>query len=531
MPSLAFADLSQECTGGSITHSSGYTIHVFVISGTLDCSNSGSGNVDALVVGGGGGGGSDRGAGGGAGGYQYNTSHAVTAQSYSVTVGAGGAGGAGGGANSGTKGNDSIFDSITAEGGGYGAAGSGSPLNGGNGGSGGGGGGSGSGSGGTGGTASQGNDGGSGEGPSSAYGSGGGGGSSSTGGNGTTTTGGNGGAGTSNSISASATYYSGGGGGSIDTGSGAGTGGNGGGGNAGSSAGQTGTAGTTSTGGGGGGGSNGPQAAGGNGGSGIVIIRYLTPAIVPAITGSGTTNRLAKFSTTTVVTNALFSDDGIDTTLTSGNLFMSSGSIFDSLTSGTLNFGISTATTMTFGRSGQNMVINSKVGIGTSTPSATLHVIGDIFANFINMLANGLGLDTSTAGTLSIGSTTATSINIGRANATTTISGPLKVTNLNTISNCNSTASPSVCGSALAGSVAMPTGGSTLVVNTTAITANSQIFVMEDQSLNSRLGITCNTANTRHYNIEARVVGTSFTIKSSANPTTNKACLSYFIVN
>jgi len=40
-----------------------------------------------LVVGGGGGGGSE-GGGGGAGEYKYNAAHTITAQSYTVTVGA-----------------------------------------------------------------------------------------------------------------------------------------------------------------------------------------------------------------------------------------------------------------------------------------------------------------------------------------------------------------------------------------------------------------------------------------------------------
>ena len=185
-----------------------------------------------------------------------------------------------------------------------------------------------------------------------------------------------------------------------------------------------------------------------------------------------------------------FSDDGSNVTLTSGNLFLQIGSIIDSITNGALNFGTSLATTMTFGRSGQNMIINSKVGIGTSTPTASLDVNGSISA-----------------------------------------SGEVKTASLSTISNCNSTASPAVCGSAPAGSVAMPNGDNTLQVNTTAVTANSQIFVNEDSSLNSRLGITCNTGTGRHYSINARTAGTSFTIRSNTSPSGTKACLSYFIVN
>jgi hypothetical protein len=84
---------------------------------------------------------------------------------------------------------------------------------------------------------------------------------------------------------------------------------------------------------------------------------------------SSTVNRLAKFTTTTqTLGDSLFSDDGSNITLTAGNLFMQIGSIIDTLTSGILNFGTATATTMTFGRTGQNMIINSNVGIGTTSP-------------------------------------------------------------------------------------------------------------------------------------------------------------------
>jgi hypothetical protein len=313
------------------------------------------------------------------------------------------------------------------------------------------------------------------------------------------------------------------------------------------------------------------------------------------VDGTGTVNRIAKFTATTTIGDSLLSDDGSNTTVTSGNLYMSTASRIDTVSSGTFNFGTSLATIMTFGRTGQNMVINSKLGIGTTSAGAMLHVNGEIFTNSLNLLANGLGLDTSTAGTLSIGtatattislgrtgqnvivnskvgiststpsanldvngnmfanfitvlannlgldtltagqlnigSTTATSIVIGRSSITTTVPGTLKVGAVSTVSNCNSSASPAVCSSAPSGSVAMATGGSTLQVNTTAVTANSQIFIMEDSSLGTRLGITCNTTTGRIYTISARTAGSNFTIKSTANPATNKACLSYFIVN
>ena len=181
-----------------------------------------------------------------------------------------------------------------------------------------------------------------------------------------------------------------------------------------------------------------------------------SPSVPISISGSGTINRIAKFIANTTISDSLLSDDGSNVTLTSGNLFLQIGSLIDSVTNGVLNFGTTQATTMTFGRTGQNMIINSKVGVGTNTPSATLHVNGDFFANLISVVADGLGLDTYTPGTLTIGSTTASAIRIGRTGITTTVPGTISFGTASTISNCNSTTTPASCGSASAGSIALP---------------------------------------------------------------------------
>jgi hypothetical protein len=474
VPSHTFA--SADCTGGIIDYSRGNTIHTFTSNGTFNCTDAGEKMVKVLVIGGGGGGSAG---GGGAGGYQYDSARTINAQSYSVTVGSGGSGHD----NSiiGDNGNNSVFDNIVAYGGGGGGKNTGVPSTsqGADGSSGGGG----SYSGGglvLGGIGSQGNNGGTNGDTSSPFLAGGGGGIGEAGGDASGDNAGNGGSGVANSITGSSIFYAGGGGGGAYTSGTPGNGGLGGGGNGGSDT-EAGSNGVANTGGGGGGAGGVGSPSGGNGGSGVVVISYPSP---PSITGSGTINKLAKFASTTEVTNSLLSDDGSNLTLTSGNLFMQISSMIDTVTNGALNFGTSLATTMIFGRSGQNMIINSKVGIGTSTPTATLQVNGS----------------------LSTGS-------------------------INTNSKCNSTASPAVCGSAPAGSIALPNGTNTLIVNTSAVTANSQIFIIEDSSLGSRLGITCNTALTRNYTISARTPGTSFTIKSNNNPAANKACLSYFIVN
>ena len=112
-------------------------------------------------------------------------------------------------------------------------------------------------------------------------------------------------------------------------------------------------------------------------------------------------------------------------------------------------------------------------------------------------------------------------------NSATPISTPPAATSL----NCSSSASPAVCASAAAGSVALAAGGTTLTVNTTSVTANSQILITEDSSLGTKLSVTCNTTTGRAYTVTARTAATSFVITSTAAPVTNPACLSYLAVN
>ena len=268
-------------TGGTITYSGGYTIHTFTSSGTFTV-NSGSGNVEYLVVGGGGGGGRHSGAGGGGGGFRTATDYAVTAQGYTVTVGAGGASLYGTyptqGGGLGLNGANSVFDTITALGGGGGGWASAIGNVGGSGG------GSARALGvGAAGTAGQGNAGGTSSISGTPYPAAGGGGAGAIGGSPTTSAGGAGGSGLASSISGSSVTYAGGGGGNVqDTyPSGGGAGGSGGGGAGAGSDSNYGYDGTANTGGGGGGAHYNAPAAGtdtrsSRGGSGIVIVRYPT---------------------------------------------------------------------------------------------------------------------------------------------------------------------------------------------------------------------------------------------------------------
>ena len=101
--------------------------------------------------------------------------------------------------------------------------------------------------------------------------------------------------------------------------------------------------------------------------------------------------------------------------------------------------------------------------------------------------------------------------------------------------NCSISASPAVCGSAPNGSVAIPTGVTsvTLTVNTTAVTNDSQILLTADDTL-ARLGVTCNSTLATLVGgmaITARTARTSFQITYNGTIATNPLCVSYSIIN
>lgn len=100
-------------SGGTLTSDSTYYYRTFTSTSSLVVSNSGV-TADILMVAGGGGGGGYfyLNGGGGAGGLIYSTSSLITAGTYSVTVGSGGA--------INVQGNNSIFNGLTAIGGGRG---------------------------------------------------------------------------------------------------------------------------------------------------------------------------------------------------------------------------------------------------------------------------------------------------------------------------------------------------------------------------------------------------------------------------
>ncbi len=282
-----------EATGGSVTEDGIYKVHAFTDVGqdefeVTQLGSEDNNKLEILIIAGGGGAGGIIGGGGGAGGYIHNTGFTPTMKTYNLTIGNGGTGGAGYNlANQqGTAGQDSVFDTLTAIGGGGGAgwtSGDASTQGG-------------SGGGGTrgdvnppsNGTAGQGNAGGVGN----SNRGGGGGGATEAGEDGGVTTLGGGGDGYDASEIFGTTYgedgwFAGGGAGGVRSGHGSGNvGGKGGGGDSTTTTIKGEDAQANTGGGGGAAGYNGSSnnQMGGNGGSGIILIRYRIPIIHEAPT-------------------------------------------------------------------------------------------------------------------------------------------------------------------------------------------------------------------------------------------------------
>lgn len=109
-----------------------------------------------------------------------------------------------------------------------------------------------------------------------------------------------------------------------------------------------------------------------------------------------------------------------------------------------------------------------------------------------------------------------------------------KANSYQSTSNCSSSAAPAVCGSAPDGSVVIAAAATTVTVNTTAVTANSQILLAADDTLGTKLSVTCNSTLATLVGglaITTRTAGTSFQITSGATPAVNPLCISYSIVN
>jgi hypothetical protein len=99
-----------------------------------------------------------------------------------------------------------------------------------------------------------------------------------------------------------------------------------------------------------------------------------------------------------------------------------------------------------------------------------------------------------------------------------------------TVYQCFSSASPALCGRDIDGFVTIAAGSSSVVVNTTRLTAKSEISLTFDSSQGGNLGVTCNTSPQQPY-ISARVPGVSFTVSVPSNFTGNPGCIGFHFKN
>jgi hypothetical protein len=173
---------------------------------------------------------------------------------------------------------------------------------------------------------------------------------------------------------------------------------------------------------------------------------------------------------------------------------------------------------------------NEQLRLGFDTTS----LVGTIQAEISGTSFNPLALQPNGGNTL-----VGTKTDCGKALC---VNGAASAATYSTNANCSAVgtaASPSVasCGAAAAGQFSCATNatGATCQVNTTAVTANSEIFVFESDTAatGTRLGVTCNTGTTVNPAtrlLASSVAGASFTI-NLGTVTTNPACFSYHIVN
>jgi len=100
-----------------------------------------------------------------------------------------------------------------------------------------------------------------------------------------------------------------------------------------------------------------------------------------------------------------------------------------------------------------------------------------------------------------------------------------------TLANCVSSSQPALCKSAATGSFIIPVNSVSATVLTSAVTANSQIFITEDSSLEKRLGMPCDAKGGMSFRIAERKPGQSFSVTTSQPSAQRAICLSYGIFN
>lgn len=105
---------------------------------------------------------------------------------------------------------------------------------------------------------------------------------------------------------------------------------------------------------------------------------------------------------------------------------------------------------------------------------------------------------------------------------------------LGTTSNCANNHNPANCGSSASGSIAIPAGSNSVTVVTGAVTANSQILITPDATLDSRLGVTCNKDPAMAFapmGIVKRTPGGGFVLGTSITISGGSNCYSFAVMN
>jgi hypothetical protein len=95
---------------------------------------------------------------------------------------------------------------------------------------------------------------------------------------------------------------------------------------------------------------------------------------------------------------------------------------------------------------------------------------------------------------------------------------------------CFSSASPADCKSHIVGFVSIPAGSASVVVNTTAVTADSLISLTFDSTQAMHLHLACSLAAQEPF-VSARVPGHSFTISVRSTFSTNPGCVGFRLIN
>lgn len=227
--------------------------------------------------------------------------------------------------------------------------------------------------------------------------------------------------------------------------------------------------------------------------------------------------------------------DAVGNTSGSGNFALVTSPVFT-----TPNIGVATATELLMPNggalergflrwSGNVFQVGSEANGGANRDVSFIRA-GTVYLTLpgTTVRVNSGGLDFTTDNAMDIGASGANrprSLFIGTNTTSTTYS---------TTTNCADSAGAAACGSASSGSFVIDAATTSTVVSTTSVTANSQIHIQEDSSLNTRLSVTCNTQSSLVLGsprVTARTAGTSFTVTIELGPTTNPMCLNYTIIN